>query len=757
MKKIFTQAVVFAALLCCYATTFAQAPTPELLFYRFEETGTTVTNLATNPPTGTSTATIMGSLTQGDGGQCGGALIGTGNSSSTDYLNTGWATNLTGTDWTISMYTKDITASSTLFYIFGDAGAGSFRCFTNGVAGANNWILRGTMSDVLVTGGATVAPHVTTFVYSQADGNIKAYLDGALINTVTQTGPTISGAGPFKVMGYASNVGSPAGGKLDEFRIYNRALTAQEVATLTYTVDFTTSTDTACSSFTTAGGDVYTASGVYNDTVSNINGCDSIITYNLTINQPSASTISVTACNYVSPSGNTYTASGIYNDTIPNVSGCDSVITINFTKLQPTASSLTVTACFYYTAPSGANYTSSGVYTDTIPNSVGCDSVITINLTINTTNCGAPAPEVLYYQFNEVGTTVTNRASSPPPGTATAIIQGALTQGGTGLCGGALIGSGNSSTTDYLNTGYATNLSSNASWSISMWTQDITSSSTLFYIFGDGAANGFRCFTNGIAGANNWILRGTGLTDVLVTGGATVAPHMTTFVYDATLGNIKAYLDGTLINTVAQGAFTLSSGGPFKVMGYNSNVGSPAGGKLDEYRLYNRALGSAEILALLDATTYSTLNEVSCDSYTAPSGAVYTASGVITDTILNANGCDSIITINLTINNSSTSTLTAVDCDSYTSAAGNTYTASGVYTELFTNAVGCDSTLTINLTINNSTASTLNVTECNSYTSPAGNTYTTSGTYTDMLTNAAGCDSTITINLTINNSTTSTL
>ncbi len=156
-------------------------------------------------------------------------MIGTGVSSSTDFVNTGWATNLTGMSWTISFKTANITSSSTLFYIFGDSTAGSFRCFTNGVAGANNWLLRGTLTDVLVTGGAVVAPKTTTFVYDMSAGNIKAYLDGVLVNTVAQAGPTIAGTGPFKVIGYSSNVGAPAGGQLDDFRVYNRALSPAEV------------------------------------------------------------------------------------------------------------------------------------------------------------------------------------------------------------------------------------------------------------------------------------------------------------------------------------------------------------------------------------------------------------------------------------------------------------------------------------------------------------------------------------------------
>jgi hypothetical protein len=209
-----------------------------------------------------------------------------------------------------------------------------------------------------------------------------------------------------------------------------------------------------------------------------------------------------------------------------------------------------------------------------------------------------PVPELLWYRFDGTGTSVPNLASSPPTGTTTATLMGGLTQGSTGQCGGAVIGSGVASSTDYVNTGWATSLSSGSSWSISFWTSDVTPSATLFYIFGDAGASSFRCFTNGVAGANNWIMRGTGFTDVLAAGGAVVAATHTAFVYDSALSQVRAYVNGTLVNTVAQGGFTFSGAGPFKVIGYSSNVGMAAGGKLDEFRLFSRALTQAEITTL---------------------------------------------------------------------------------------------------------------------------------------------------------------
>lgn len=96
--------------------------------------------------------------------------------------------------------------------------------------------------------------------------------------------------------------------------------------------------------------------------------------------------------------------------------------------------------------------------------------------------------------------------------------------------------------------------------------------------------------------------------------------------------------------------------------------------------------------------TASSITETACETYTAPDGMEYTASGMYTATITNALGCDSVITIDLTINTSSSSTLTETACDSFT-FNGTTYSFSGTYTQTLTNAVGCDSTLILNLTI----------------------------------------------------------
>ncbi len=157
----------------------------------------------------------------------------------------------------------------------------------------------------------------------------------------------------------------------------------------------------------------------------------------------------------------------------------------------------------------------------------------------------------------------------------------------------------------------------------------------------------------------------------------------------------------------------------------------------------------------INNTTTSIISPVVCNSYKSPSAKyTWTTSGTYKDTIPNINGCDSVITINLTINNSTTSIISPVVCNNYKSpSAKYTWTTSGTYKDTIPNTDGCDSVITINLTINNTATSSISPVVCSSYISPSAKyTWTTSGTYKDTIPNVNGCDSVITVNLIINNS-----
>ena len=354
----------------------------------------------------------------------------------------------------------------------------------------------------------------------------------------------------------------------------------------------------ACDSFTWIDGNTYTAS---TDTVTHTivggaaNGCDSIATLDLTINTSTSSTVSATACDSYNWSANgvTYLLSGTYQTILTNSAGCDSNLTLVLTIKSSSSSVTNVTACgSYHWLANGLVYSNSGTYYTAMTNSVGCDSQLVLNLTIDSNV--APLEIV----------------SSCGPYT----------------------------------------------WPVNGQSY----SSSGFYV--DTVIGGMGCVT-----------------------------------------------------------------------------------------IYSLFLN-------VNDTSSSTQTASSCDSYTwSLNGMTYTQSGTYSTILTNAAGCDSIVSLHLTIHPSNAISQTEIACGSYTwPVNGLTYTTSGTYFMVLTNAVGCDSILTLNLTINQANASSQTVTACNQYTWLAnGMTYTSSGTYTATLVNTAGCDSVITLALTIDSLNTS--
>lgn len=157
-------------------------------------------------------------------------------------------------------------------------------------------------------------------------------------------------------------------------------------------------------------------------------------------------------------------------------------------------------------------------------------------------------------------------------------------------------------------------------------------------------------------------------------------------------------------------------------------------------------------------TNPSSISPISCLQYKSPSGKyTWNTSGVYGDTIKNVSGCDSVITISLTIVNNSTSSISPTSCNTFKSPSGKyTWSTTGTYKDTLANSNGCDSIITVNLTIANFSTSTISPVFCKSYKSPSGKyTWTQSGTYLDSTKTTSGCDSIITVNLTINKTDTS--
>ena len=145
--------------------------------------------------------------------------------------------------------------------------------------------------------------------------------------------------------------------------------------------------------------------------------------------------------------------------------------------------------------------------------------------------------------------------------------------------------------------------------------------------------------------------------------------------------------------------------------------------------------------------THNVETETACESFTWH-GQTYTTSGTYTHAYTNADGCASMDTMHLTVNYGTHNVETETVCEGFT-WHGHTYTSSGTYTYAYTNADGCASVDTLHLTVNHGTHNVETETACESFTWH-GHTYTSSGTYTHAYTNADGCASVDTLKLTIN-------
>ena len=363
-----------------------------------------------------------------------------------------------------------------------------------------------------------------------------------------------------------------------------------------------------------------------------------------------------------------------------NAAGCDSVITLNFTVRRSTSYTDMHIACDEFVWNDVTYTQSNNTATFTTINAAGCDSVVTLNLTVNYSSEGV-VEETACNSFVWHGTNYTE------------------------------------STED-------TYESVNAAGCDSVTTLYLTIN---------------HCATTTVTACDSYIWSITGDTytesDTYIEGNDTLIltiNHSNTGIETVTACDRYDWFEHTNL--------TVSSN--------------------DLTHEFTNVEGCDSIVTLNLTVNYSNTGideQVACDSYEWIDGETYTANNTVAQyTLENAAGCDSVVTLNLTINYSNTGVDEQIACDSYEWIDGVTYTESNnEATFTLENAAGCDSVVTLNLTVNYSTTGIDEQIVCDSYEWIDGNTYTESNnTATFTLENAAGCDSVVTLNLTVNYSNT---
>ena len=239
-----------------------------------------------------------------------------------------------------------------------------------------------TVNVIALNCGLSVTPNVTLClgdsILLTATGSTTGYTwaDSLALATVLQNPDSFYMASPIVTTTYA---------------VYNLADTVYTTVTIAPTSSSNTIL-TECAGYSiTINSNTYTTTGVYIDTIISGNqfGCDSIVTTDLTIIPVATTSQSFTECTgfSITVNSNTYTTTGIYTDTIiaGAANGCDSIVTTNLTIVPISTSTTNLVECTGFSITvNGNTYNTTGIYIDTlIAGAVsGCDSIITTNLTI---------------------------------------------------------------------------------------------------------------------------------------------------------------------------------------------------------------------------------------------------------------------------------------------------------------------------------------------------------------------------------------
>ena len=114
------------------------------------------------------------------------------------------------------------------------------------------------------------------------------------------------------------------------------------------------------------GDSVYTVTGNYVTNLETVEGCDSIVTVDLTVHPVYAISLTEAICDEESyPVGDSlYTETDVYVTNLQTVEGCDSIVTLNLTVHPIYTTNLTEEICDEESFPVGDSlYTETGVYT----------------------------------------------------------------------------------------------------------------------------------------------------------------------------------------------------------------------------------------------------------------------------------------------------------------------------------------------------------------------------------------------------------
>ena len=491
-----------------------------------------------------------------------------------------------------------------------------------------------------------------------------------------------------------------------------------------------------------AGGSDFTTSGIYTLNLQTINGCDSTVVLDLTVNDSYNDALSERICfgETYTLGDSTFNATGVYDILLTSVDGCDSLINLTLTVDDDIQTNLTEVLCFGATYELGDSiYTTTGIYNNTFTSINGCDSLVVLDLTVGDEVLTNIAEELCFGATYELGdsiyttTGIYNNIFTNINGCDSTVVLDLIVHSAIEdtidafVCEGSVYEMGDSIYTTsgiYNNTFTSVDGCDSTVILILTVSDQILIDFTERICFGETYELGDSIYTTSGIYTQNYI---------------TVSGCDSTVVLDLT---IVPEIENTITTTICEGS-TYEVGG---------NIYTTSG-------IYNNTLTSVDgcdSLVILDLMVVSsvahTLDATICDGDTyVMEGVNYQTSGVYVDTLVAASGCDSVLTLNLTVAPSYQMPISAIICENEGYQVGNVvYTESGMYVDTLTSVSGCDSVIMLSLNIIPVAEEIIEATICVGETYQVGNNfYSTSGTFTENYPSPYGCDSIVTLILTV--------
>ena len=521
-------------------------------------------------------------------------------------------------------------------------------------------------------------------------------------------------------------------------------------STLTFTLNLdpifeTTRVEEICegTSYVLDNGSSYSETGIYEINYTATNGCDSLLTLNVLVKENFETNLQEEICEgeeIVLPDGSVFSQENIYELNYEAANGCDSLVTLDLTVKNHTEEILDEFICMGEAFSIGNSiYESTGNYTDLFTASNGCDSTVYLNLIVGehsyiTLEQNICEGESYTFNENELTNTglyeqqeVASNGCDSIVNLFLTVLQNENSFLDVSICEGESYSLG---TATYSEEGNYSEMfvASNGCDSLVELTLSIAPNFT-------EVKNESIC-QGEVYEINNMTFTETGYYEIFIEGNNSC---------DSII-----YLD-LVMNSNESFSFTenICEGESFV---WDNSFITESGFYEKEYQTVN-GCDSLVTLEVIQDPVYSEFigQEICLGEEFMLAGQLYSEVGVYEINLLTQKGCDSLITLDLVVNEPATTNLKEVVCEgTEVEFGGIIYSDAGVYSRQLQTSKGCDSLVLLDLTVNPIYAFNYAEDLCEGETYTLnGQDFSETGLYEIDLTTIDGCDSILVLELNV--------